>query len=146
MATGNHSSSSVFIHKDLSHSSHVFLRRDAVKRSLCTPYDGPYPVIKRFGKTYTLLVKGKEVVVNIDRVKPAFMSADKSTDQPDSSKNTEEHSRIPTGKLVEPDTSQHSKKRSQMPAEERTTTVTRYGRTVRFRIPVPDKKEKNRCH
>ena len=53
--------------------SHVFLRVDAVKRPLTPPYDGPFAVLERGQKTFKILGKaGKEIVVSIDRLKPAF--------------------------------------------------------------------------
>ena len=56
--------------------SHVFLRVDAVRRPLTPPYVGPFPVLDRGPKTFKLLKSGKEVIVSIDRLKPAFLSQD----------------------------------------------------------------------
>ena len=63
----------VFVHKDLKTSSHVFLRHDAVCKPLQPPYDGPYKVLKRTDKHFTIAVKGKNEVVSIDRLKPAYL-------------------------------------------------------------------------
>ena len=63
----------VFVHKDLKTSSHVFLRHDAVRKPLQPPYDGPYKVLKRADKHFTIAVKGKNEVVSIDRLKPAYL-------------------------------------------------------------------------
>ena len=57
----------------LAKTSHVFLRVDAVRRPLTPPYDGPYLVLRRNPKTFTILKNNKETVVSIDRLKPAFM-------------------------------------------------------------------------
>lgn len=72
--TSWHSSSTspFYIPRDLSTSSHVFLRQDHVRGSLQPPYAGPYKVIERQPKFFTLDVKGKTVSVSIDRLKPAY--------------------------------------------------------------------------
>ena len=36
------------------------------------PYDGPYKIIKRHDKHFTVDVKDKESVISIDRLKPAY--------------------------------------------------------------------------
>ncbi|GFQ75700.1 pol polyprotein [Trichonephila clavata] len=52
--------------------THVFVRRDSVRRPLQAPYDGPYPVIKRSDKFYKVNIHGKSTLISIDRLKPAF--------------------------------------------------------------------------
>jgi hypothetical protein len=39
-----HASPTVFIHKDLAHSTYVFLRQNEVQRPLDPPYSGPHKV------------------------------------------------------------------------------------------------------
>ena len=51
--------------------THVFVRRDAVKKPLQPPYDGPYRVLDRQDKYYTLDMRGRKDTVSIDRLKPA---------------------------------------------------------------------------
>lgn len=70
-----------FIHRDLQQSSHVFVRVDRVKSSLEKPYDGPYPVVQRSQKYYTLKIKGKEVNISLDRLKPAYILSDNHKEQ-----------------------------------------------------------------
>lgn len=66
-----------FIHKELDNCTHVFVRIDHVKRPLTPPYNGPYKVIKKDVKYYTIeLLNGKPSVVSIDRIKPAFINND----------------------------------------------------------------------
>ncbi|XP_067121361.1 uncharacterized protein [Centruroides vittatus] len=77
----HHSYRNPFIHKELQSCSHVFLRNDAVRKPLQPPYDGPYEVVSRGSKTFTLCIKGKETVVSIDRLKPAFLLAASESDQ-----------------------------------------------------------------
>lgn len=71
-----HDNESVFIFKELKTCSHVFVRKDSVRLSLQPPYEGPFKVVKRYDKYFTLLIKGKEVNVGINRLKPAFLVND----------------------------------------------------------------------
>jgi hypothetical protein len=61
------------IPKDLHTSSHVFVQRDATRRSLQTPYTGPYRVVSRAGKFLVLDVNGRQDAVSIDRLKPTYL-------------------------------------------------------------------------
>ncbi|GFX31196.1 uncharacterized protein TNCV_2026971 [Trichonephila clavipes] len=67
-----HSKQKPFIFKDLKDCSHVFVRTDIVRRSLQPPYHGPYNVINRSDKVFTVFIKGKNVNISIDRSKPCF--------------------------------------------------------------------------
>ena len=53
--------------------SHVFVRHDAVKKPLQQLYDGPYKVLKRNAKFFTLDRNGRSDTVSIDRLKPAHL-------------------------------------------------------------------------
>nr|VZI17416.1 unnamed protein product [Spirometra erinaceieuropaei] len=44
----------VFVHEDLKFSPFVFVRHDAVGKSLCSPYDDPYEVLQRMDKYYII--------------------------------------------------------------------------------------------
>ena len=72
-----HSSQSSHSHvpSALSKTPHVFLLVDAVRRPLVPPYDGPFPVLQRGPKTFKILKGNKELLVSIDRLKPAFMDS-----------------------------------------------------------------------
>ena len=61
-----------YVSPHLTSCTHVFVRHDAVKRPLQKPYDGPFRVLKRSNKHFTLDMNGREDVVSIDRLKPAF--------------------------------------------------------------------------
>ena len=63
-----------FVPKGLFTASHVFLRYDGVSKPLQHPYDGPYRVLKRSPKYFTLSIKDKPNKVSVDRIKPARMS------------------------------------------------------------------------
>ncbi|UYV65549.1 K02A2.6-like, partial [Cordylochernes scorpioides] len=72
----HHSKTDVFVHKDMKTCSHVFIRTDRVKKPLEPPYDGPSPVLDRTDKYFTLKVKGRNVTISIDRLRPAYLLAD----------------------------------------------------------------------
>ena len=74
-----HSHTRPYLPHSLSSSSHVLVRHDAVRNSLQQPYDGPYKVIKRSVKYYTLLINDKQVNVSIDRLKPAFLDKEQES-------------------------------------------------------------------
>lgn len=67
-----------FVPKLLKECTHVFIRIDAVKKPLQFQYEGPFPVIKRNTKFYTIQIRGKESTVSIDRLKPAFLPDESS--------------------------------------------------------------------
>ncbi|GFU73225.1 uncharacterized protein TNCV_493501 [Trichonephila clavipes] len=75
-----HSKQKPFIFKDLKDCSHVFVRTDSVRRSLQPPYHGPYKVINRSDKVFTLFIKGKNVNVSIDKLKPCFSDNSSESD------------------------------------------------------------------
>lgn len=68
-----HGSVRIYVPKELATCHYAFVRTDAVKHTLQPPYEGPYKIMKREGKLFTLLIKGKEKVINMDRLKPAFI-------------------------------------------------------------------------
>lgn len=71
-----HGERKVFIFKDLATATHVFVRHDGPKKPLQRPYTGPYEVLSRTEKVFTLLMRGGRVPVTIDRLKPAYMLND----------------------------------------------------------------------
>lgn len=105
-----HGRKATFVHNDLMSSTHVFVRQDAVRRPLQQPYDGPFSVSSKTDKFFVLLIKNKKVTVSIDRLKPAYFSLDSTVPEPSSS----------------------------APSSQPGVT-TRYGRRVRFRLPVGSK-------
>ena len=80
-AVRSHQQKSSYVSSDLDSCTHVFVRHDAVKMPLQQPYDGPFKVTKRSNKHFTLDIKGKESVVSIDRLKPAYLESSESTPQ-----------------------------------------------------------------
>ena len=61
------------IQPELHSSSHVFVRNDAVRKPLQPPYRGPFAVIRRNDKFFTIDINGKLENVSLDRIKPAFL-------------------------------------------------------------------------
>ena len=70
----------VYVSPTLKSCTHVFFCHDAVRKPLQKPYDVPYKVLKRTGKRFTIDINGRNEVVSIDRLKPAFHE-DLSTQQ-----------------------------------------------------------------
>ena len=62
-----------FISHDLHSSSHVFVRDDSTRKPLQPPYRGPYKVLNRADKYYTLDINGHKETVSIDRLKSAHL-------------------------------------------------------------------------
>ncbi|KAL1130428.1 hypothetical protein AAG570_011676 [Ranatra chinensis] len=62
----------MFVPKTLSTYTHVFLRHDAVRRPLTPTYDGPYKVLRRGEKVFTIKMDDRETTVTIDRLKTAY--------------------------------------------------------------------------
>ena len=60
-----------FVEEQLSKCSHVFVRCDRVRKPLEPPYEGPFPVMARSGKVFTIHRNGKADVVSVDRLKAA---------------------------------------------------------------------------
>ncbi|XP_064469495.1 uncharacterized protein LOC135384207 [Ornithodoros turicata] len=58
---------------DLSSAAQVFVRTDALRRSLQPPYTGPYHVLERLPKYFVLDCNGRRETISIDRLKPAFI-------------------------------------------------------------------------
>ena len=63
----------------LSKATHVFVCHDAVRKPLQPPYDGPFPVVKRTAKHFTVTVNGRNDTVSTDRLKPAHLDTDHTT-------------------------------------------------------------------
>ena len=78
-AVRSHQQKSPYVSSDLDSCTHVFVRHDAVTRPLQQPYDGPFKVTKCSNRHFTLDIKGKESVVSIDLLKPAYLESTKST-------------------------------------------------------------------
>lgn len=78
----HHVQRSSYIAPDLQLASHVFVRRDAVRKALQPPYDGPFAVLVRYPKCYKLDINGKVQTVSLDRLKPAHLDPNPSHTPP----------------------------------------------------------------
>ncbi|XP_075732829.1 uncharacterized protein LOC142775352 [Rhipicephalus microplus] len=70
----HHSKRTPFVFKERAPSTHVFLRDDTVRRLFQPPYSGPYLVVHRDDKTFTLRLNRNDVRVLIDKLKPAYIT------------------------------------------------------------------------
>ncbi|KAG8199928.1 hypothetical protein JTE90_015911 [Oedothorax gibbosus] len=123
-----HHRKSPFVHKELLSSTHVFVRHGGVKKPLQAPYDGPYEVIARNLKHFTIKIQGKPSTISIDRLKPCFMEHSTVSDHQPSSATPitpAEPASLRPPNAAEPSPSSSS-------AVPPTTTTTRSGRRVRF--------------
>lgn len=70
--SSNHNKKKIFVHKDMKTCTHVFVRNDGVKKSLQPAYEGPFEVISKHPKYFSIKIKGKPKQISIDRLKPMF--------------------------------------------------------------------------
>lgn len=84
----HHTKPKVFVHKDLQTCDQVFVRTDAVKRSLQKPYEGPFKVLERCEKYFDVLIAGKKQRVTVDRLKPAFVCEESISNYPSEDSRT----------------------------------------------------------
>ncbi|GFS32099.1 gag-Pol polyprotein [Trichonephila inaurata madagascariensis] len=78
-----HSSTSCFVHTAFKNCSYVFVRVEGLKPSLTAPYQGPFEVLSRTGKHFTIKINDKTFKFSIDRLKTAFLLNDTdSTKEP----------------------------------------------------------------
>ena len=78
--TTHHAHHKPHVTKELSSSTHVFVRKDALRKSLQPPYDGPFQVVSRSTKYFTVHVNGHDQTISLDRLKPAHIDHPSSTD------------------------------------------------------------------
>ena len=69
------------IPKELVTATHVFIRHDAVRKPLQPPYHGPYPIVKRAAKHFTIKLNNRTDTISIDRLKPAHLDSTEITSE-----------------------------------------------------------------
>ncbi|XP_024892005.1 uncharacterized protein LOC112467554 [Temnothorax curvispinosus] len=74
-----HGKKDVFIHQDLEKTPYVFVRQDAPTGALHPRYNGPYEVIKRTERFFTIQTGGKPTNVSVERLKPAYTFIENET-------------------------------------------------------------------
>ena len=74
-----HGNRDVYLPPDLHSATHVYVRHDGHKPPLTRPYEGPFRVVRRLDKHFTLDVNGKLKEVTVDRLKPAKLTRDHDT-------------------------------------------------------------------
>ena len=62
----------------LATATHVLVRHDAVRNPLQPPYNGPFPVVERTNKHFTVALNGRNDTISIDRLKPAHLDSEHS--------------------------------------------------------------------
>ncbi|XP_075749317.1 uncharacterized protein LOC142814443 [Rhipicephalus microplus] len=83
-----HTKPTPFVFKELATCSHAFLRDNTIRAPFQLPYSGPYKVICRDDKTFTLQISGKDVRVSIDRLKPSYILFPGAYRPPHASRNS----------------------------------------------------------
>lgn len=74
LPTSHHIKPQLFRYKNLYDCSHVFLRKDSVRKLLEQPYTGPHRVIKRLSdRVFTIDIDGRTANVAVERLKPAYL-------------------------------------------------------------------------
>nr|XP_023013760.1 uncharacterized protein LOC111503638 [Leptinotarsa decemlineata] len=74
-----HGERKLFVFKDFTTATHVIIRHDAPKIPLQIPYDGPYKAVSRAEKHFTYSMRGRNVSVSIDHMKPAYIVSENIT-------------------------------------------------------------------
>ncbi|XP_044574051.1 uncharacterized protein LOC123258243 [Drosophila ananassae] len=70
----HHHTPQEFENPDLNHCTRVFVRVDRVKTPLEANYEGPFEMLAKHDKYFTLKGHTKDIKVSIDRPKPAYIS------------------------------------------------------------------------
>jgi len=71
--TVRHASPATYSYKELQDSTHVFLRQDPARRAMEPPYSVLHKVRACTDKRLTIVVRGRQVNVSADRIKPAYV-------------------------------------------------------------------------
>ena len=75
-SAAHHIRSKPFVFKDLYTCTHVFLRDHAARRPLEQPYTGPHRIAERISeRVFAVEVDGRRLNVSVERLKPAYFTA-----------------------------------------------------------------------
>lgn len=132
-STSSHDKQKPFIERDLFTSPQVFIRNSMVCKPLQTPYEGPYPVVKRYDKYFTVDVKGKKMNISVDRLKAAYILNDEdSANKPAVNEPTIDARTVAEPPAKEPAISNERDNVLLDPRGQAKMITSRYGRKVRF--------------
>ena len=71
--TAKHGPVTTYLPQSLSQAKFVFIRRDKPHNALQAPYTGPFQVLDRHDKNFTIDIGGRPEMISIDRLKPAHV-------------------------------------------------------------------------
>ena len=120
-----HGQPSVYVPANLAQAKFVYVRKDSHKHPLQRPYDGPYLVLNKSDKFFTVDIKGRPETISIDRLKAAFvtrLTTAGDTDRPPDPPSAEPQANSPPQPVL-PIIS---------PSMDNLVTKTRSGRSVRL--------------
>ena len=76
----HHATAKVHIPTTIGSANYVYIRTDAVRAPLVRPYTGPFKVLEKSAKFFTVLKNGKPDNISVDRLKPAFIYQDNNNE------------------------------------------------------------------
>lgn len=123
-----HGTKKTFVFKDLATTDQVFVRRDSAKQPLQQPYDGPYQVIRRSDKTFTVQINGRSSTISIDRLKPAYTVTETTEEATPGENNPQGRTNIE----YRPKAMESKPPPTQLANHHDATRITRSGRHVHF--------------
>lgn len=69
----HHDAHKPFVHPEMKTCEYVFVKKDAVKKPLTPPYEGPFKVLEKHEKFYKVQLSNRTSIISINRLKPAFI-------------------------------------------------------------------------
>ena len=133
-----HGNQITYVPSSLSSADYVYVRMDSHQHPLQRPYDGPFRVLDKKEKHFTLDVRGRKETVSIDRLKSAFVTQVGTGDNNKPlSEQTHHRSSVTIGSNPTTGAAATATATSFTPPEDNPVTTTRTGRIqqrpVRFR-------------
>ncbi|GBM69794.1 Down syndrome cell adhesion molecule-like protein Dscam2 [Araneus ventricosus] len=139
VAASSYSSAQIFVYKQLVNCSHVFVRRDSVRRPIQQPYDGPFRVLQRKEKDYKIQVKDKPIWISINRLKPVFSFKEPGVSVSTCKSSASIPANKPSGSIPANEPSASITARASLPASSSSYT-TRFGHlAAQFKLAFPEK-------
>ena len=104
----HHTVPKVQVPSSIAEAKWVYVRTDAVRQPLVRPYTGPYKVLSKAAKFFTISKNGSPDTVSLDRLKPAFKYENNNIEET----NTVEK---PENKITQPRVSSPNSETSKVP-------------------------------